>query len=130
MTPDQGDVLLFPVPFTDLSSQRRRPVLVLSSLKHNTRSPDVIVAAITSNLATPGGGIEIGSAEMEQGALPAPTLVRPDKIYALSKSIIVKHYGRVKQETLDQVLGRLAAILTIQIGTSATLQSGSGSSGP
>jgi len=29
--PDQGDILLIPVPFTDLSSQKKRPVVVISN---------------------------------------------------------------------------------------------------
>jgi len=30
--PDQRDILLIPIPFTDLTSQRRRPVIVISNL--------------------------------------------------------------------------------------------------
>ena len=29
--PHQGDIVLIPVPFTDLSSQKRRPVIVISN---------------------------------------------------------------------------------------------------
>ena len=29
--PEQGDILLVPIPFTDLSSQKRRPVIVISN---------------------------------------------------------------------------------------------------
>lgn len=41
---NQGDILLIPIPFTDLSSSKRRPVLVISNSEY------IIVAAITSNI--------------------------------------------------------------------------------
>ncbi len=31
----QGDVLLIPVPFSDLTSKKKRPVLVLSDNEYN-----------------------------------------------------------------------------------------------
>jgi mRNA interferase MazF len=49
MTPRQGDIVLVPVPFTDLSSRKRRPVVVLSANAYNDAAPDVIVVAMTSN---------------------------------------------------------------------------------
>lgn len=89
MTPKQRDIVLIPVPFTDLTATKRRPVLVLSATSHNQRSPDVLVAGITSNLAVPGG-VRISPADMERGRLPVVSQVLPDKVYALSKKIIVK----------------------------------------
>jgi mRNA interferase MazF len=47
---NQGEILLIPVPFSDLSSVKKRPVLVLSNSAHNSASRDIIVIAITSNL--------------------------------------------------------------------------------
>lgn len=29
--PEQGDIVLIPVPFTDLTSQKRRPVIIVSN---------------------------------------------------------------------------------------------------
>jgi mRNA interferase MazF len=46
----QGDILLISVPFTDLTSSKKRPVLVLSNDEFNYKSEDIIVAAITSNV--------------------------------------------------------------------------------
>jgi len=50
MMHNQGDILLIPIPFSDLTSSKRRPVLVLSNDKYNSITNDIIVAAITSNI--------------------------------------------------------------------------------
>ena len=41
--PEQGDIVLIPVPFTDLSSQKRRPVIVVSNDTYNRSSADIVV---------------------------------------------------------------------------------------
>ena len=43
--PEQGDILLVPIPFTDLSSQKRRPVIVVSNNVYNQKTTDLVVAA-------------------------------------------------------------------------------------
>lgn len=47
--PEQGDILLIPIPFTDLSSQKRRPVIVVSNNAYNHKTADIVVVAMTSN---------------------------------------------------------------------------------
>lgn len=49
MRPEWGDIVLIPVPFTDLSSRKRRPVIVISNDDYNGRTRDVVVVAMTSN---------------------------------------------------------------------------------
>jgi len=49
---NQGDILLVPIPFSDLSSSKKRPVLVLSNNEYNSKTNDIVVAAITSNIIT------------------------------------------------------------------------------
>jgi len=111
MTPKQRDIVLIPVPFTDLTSTKRRPVLVLSKTTHNRRFPDIMVAAITSNLAAGGVGVDITTADLDEGTLPMKSRVRADKVYTLSKSIIVKRFGRLNATVFQQVLAALDTVL-------------------
>ncbi len=111
MTPKQRDIVLVPVPFTDLTAAKKRPVLVLSKTSHNRKARDVVVAGMTSNLTGGGAGIVITAADLEAGTLPADSLVRVDKIYTLSKRIIVKRYGRLNEATFQKVLTELDKLL-------------------
>jgi mRNA interferase MazF len=43
-----GDIILVPFPFTDQTSTKKRPAVVISSDVYNQEHPDLIVMAITS----------------------------------------------------------------------------------
>ncbi len=45
-----GDVVLVPFPFTDQSTTKKRPAVVVSSRPYNAERPDVIIMAITSQV--------------------------------------------------------------------------------
>ncbi|MDZ4860054.1 MAG: type II toxin-antitoxin system PemK/MazF family toxin [Candidatus Hydrogenedentes bacterium] len=107
---EQGDIVLVPVPFTDLSSVKRRPVVVLSGTPYNRRSRDVIVAAIKSNPAT-SGGIPIENQSLASGILPIKSYIRPGNVYTLSKGIIIKHRATVRKPVLEKVFSRVGRIL-------------------
>ena len=47
--PNQRDIVLVPIPFTDLTSNRRRPVVLVSNNDYNRRGDDIVVVAMTSN---------------------------------------------------------------------------------
>ena len=46
----QRDIVLVPFPFSDLSGQKVRPVLILSNDAYNQQSADVVVCGLTTNL--------------------------------------------------------------------------------
>ena len=80
--PNQGDIVLIPIPFTDLSSQKRRPVIVISNDNYNQTTPDVVVA-MTSNPLLAAYSFTITSADLTSGRLNRPGTVRVDKLYTL-----------------------------------------------
>jgi mRNA interferase MazF len=80
---EQGDVVLIPIPFTDLSSQKRRPVVIISNNDYNRKTQDVIVVAMTSNPEEIGYSFTVTTSDLEKGALKRPSRIRADKIYTL-----------------------------------------------
>ena len=101
--PEQGDIVLIPVPFTDLSSVKRRPVIVISNSAYNRKSADMIVVAMTSNPAAVDHSFAITSSHLSKGTLNRPGTVRVDKVYTLSQSIAVKTFGRLNETVLDSI---------------------------
>ena len=71
MTYNQRDIILIPIPFTDLSSNKKRPVIIVSNNLYNKNNPDIIVVAWTSNLIFKSEYcIEVDSNNLETGKLP------------------------------------------------------------
>lgn len=99
--PEQGDIVLIPVPFTDLSSSKKRPVIVISNDDYHRSSDDMVVVAMTSNPEAVTYGFVITTSDLENGVLKRPSTVRVDKIYTLSQNLITRIFGRVNSEKMD-----------------------------
>ena len=61
-----GDVLLVPFPFTDQSTTRRRPAVVVSSGAYHRDRADLIILAVTSQTRPAAGVGETASASNAQ----------------------------------------------------------------
>lgn len=108
--PEQGDILLVSIPFTDLSSQKRRPVIVVSNNSYNQKTADLVVVAMTSNPVEADYSFTITSDDLENGMLNHPGKVRVDKIYTISKSIVVKTFGRVHGKVMESIRDELKSL--------------------
>ena len=95
--------MLIPIPFTDISSNKRRPVIVVSNDTYHRSTRDMIVVAMTSNPAPVDYGFRIESTNLDRGKLNHPGTVRVDKIYALSQALIVATFGRVNTAVLNRI---------------------------
>jgi mRNA interferase MazF len=95
MSYKRGDVVILPFPYTDQSGAKRRPALVLSSDAFNARRADIIVAPITSNLAT--------------GQFDDTPLTDWSAAGLLKPSVVKGIRGTVQQTLVIRVLGTLTA---------------------
>lgn len=99
----QGDILIVPFPFSDLTSIRQRPVLVLSNSEYMQDCIDLITCGITSNLKDSKHSILIDNSNLLEGAIPLKSRIKVDKLFTLEKSIIKKKIGRINKKTFDEV---------------------------
>ena len=100
---NQGEIVLVPFPFTDLTGNKKRPVLIISKDIDNQRDNDVISCVITSNPRNVNYSLSIDTDNLKEGSLPLPSKIRVNKIFSLNKSIILKKIGTLDGETLNLV---------------------------
>lgn len=99
----QRDIVLIPIPFTNLASQKKRPAVIISSDKYNEANEDIVVAALTSNIEPRDFTVMLTSDDLEEGNLKVTSIIRADKIYTLNKLIVLKTFGRVKHEVFAKI---------------------------
>jgi mRNA interferase MazF len=93
----KGDLILVPFPFTDLSSSKNRPALVLISSRE-----DVTVAFLSTQLRWR----ELNDVLVEPAntnGLKKPSLVRLAKLATLDQELALGKLGAVDNQTLQAV---------------------------
>ncbi len=99
----QRDIVIVPFPFSDLSSIKQRPVLVLSKDKDMEDSEDIITCGITSYLKEAKHSILIDNNSLELGAIPKPSRIKVDKLFTLDKRIIKKKVAIIDKKIFEIV---------------------------
>jgi len=108
----QRDIILIPIPFTDLTSQKKRPAIIISNNNYNETHEDIVVVALTSNVEPRDFTITLTSDNLEAGTLKVTSMIRADKIYTLNKSIVLKTFGKVKPNILSKIKASLLKLIT------------------
>ena len=105
----KGDIVLIPFPFTDLSSVKLRPALIL--LETNN---DVVVAFISSHIPDkPNMGDVIilhNHPEFIKTGLKSDSCIRIDKIATIEKDLIIGSIGAAGDLIRNQVSENICKI--------------------
>ncbi len=102
-----GDLIGIPFPYSNLKAEKRRPVLVLTQID---RHGDFICAAVTS-VPTAECAAAIDNSSMITGNIPRQSWIRCDKLFTLSKSVIVRQYGSLENAAFNKVLEQICTYL-------------------
>ena len=100
---EQGEIIIVPFPFSDLSSIKQRPVLVLSRSKDNMDSDDIITCGLTSNLKNSKYSVLITNNDLEKGQIPKDSRIKVDKLFTIDKNIVKKKVALLKKDVFNQV---------------------------
>lgn len=107
----QGDIVLLPVPFSDLTNKKQRPVLVISNDSYNKMTDDIVVVAVTSQLKNLDYSVIIEAKDLKAGELKVTSAIRADKVYTLSKNIIRKKFAEVNTGVLEDVRTKITELI-------------------
>ena len=104
-TYNQFDVVVVPFPYTDSSTTKRRPALVLSDASSfNGKIGQSVMAMITSAQHS-SWPLDVEIADLDAAGLPAPSTIRM-KLFTLDNRIVIRPCGRLAEN--DQAKMRAA----------------------
>jgi len=87
--PTEGSVVLVKFPFSDLSSSKLRPAVVLAASGRD----DWILCQITSNPYADVKAIQIVNDDFETGSLQRLSYARPAKLFTANSSLMEVEVG-------------------------------------
>ena len=105
-----GDVVLVPFPFTDQSTVKKRPAVVISSNAYHQERPDLIIMAITSQMKAEQTVGEVIVQDWQGAGLLKPSAIKP-VVTTIERGLIISKLGQLKEDdraalshAIDQIL--------------------------
>lgn len=105
-----GDIILVPFPFTDQTTAKRRPAVVISASAYNRVKPDLILMAVTSQIRPEAAIGEVWLERWSEAGLLKPSAVKPI-IATLEQGLMIRKLGSLGAEDLAALRNSLAQII-------------------
>lgn len=105
-----GDVVLVPFPFTDQTTNKKRPAVVISSDVYNAEYPDRILMAITSQVRSSQKTSDIIVTDWRAAGLLKASMIKP-VITTIEKQLILKKLGRLQDIDIQSLKEGLIGII-------------------
>lgn len=101
----KGDVVVAPFPFSDLSSAKKRPVVVIAALD----GEDVLVCQITSTSKsiTDNYAVPLTDNDFSTGGLRQVSNIRPNRLFTADGNIILYSAGVLRTDKMQEVIEKI-----------------------
>ena len=103
----RGSVVLVRFPFSDLSTSKRRPAVVLADAGRG----DYVLAQVTSKPYTDPGAVELAEASFGRGGLSLTSYARPGKLFTANDALVVREVGALTDAALDELVNAVVTLL-------------------
>ncbi len=107
-----GDVVLVRFPFTDLTSHKRRPVLVVSPNEFSSRLGDIVVLPLTGRSQDHGFFLN----NWQETGLLKPTWLKA-LIATVAESLVEQRLGKISTEDEEKVASVVAMLVDARFRT-------------
>jgi mRNA interferase MazF len=105
-----GQIVLAAFPFSDLTSNKLRPCLVIGIAEFN----DIALCQITSKQYQSKRAVPLLKSDFIQGTIVTNSFIRPDKIATLDRKMIKQILGTISENKLITVKMKLKLFLEIK----------------
>ncbi len=92
-----GDVVLVPFPFTNQTTTKKRPAVVVSSPVYHRERPDIILMAVTSQMRPSTLFGEVIITRWKEAGLLKPSVIKPI-FTTIEQGIVLRKLGRLERE--------------------------------
>ncbi|MFN8537560.1 MAG: type II toxin-antitoxin system PemK/MazF family toxin [Thermomicrobiales bacterium] len=106
----RGDVILVPFPFSDQQTSKVRPAVVVSSADYHAEEPDLLLAAITSQLRAATGPLDYILSDWQGAGLRFPSAFKP-VLATIAPARILHTVGTLAAADLAAIEARLRRAL-------------------
>ncbi len=107
VTPSVGSVVLVHFPFSDLTSSKKRPAVILAAAGNN----DWVLCQVTSNPFSDRRAIELNDDSFSEGSLKVTSFARPAKLFTANVSLMAQKVGTLKDVALNEIIEAVVKLL-------------------
>lgn len=104
----KGDVVVLPFPYTDLSNSKKRPAVVIATLK----GQNVILSQITTKQRRDEDIIPLPKNAFSKGSLNKDSFIVASLIFTADSSRILYKAGKINKEKRKKIQNKLVKIFT------------------
>ena len=101
---NKGDIVFVSFPYSDLSSSKKRPVVILA-----IKDDDLIVCSITSNPNSEG--LPLG--ELQEGKLAFQSKVKYWQIFTYTNSLVLHKIGKIGTKDHQELISRINDFIAV-----------------